>query len=120
MDKYTQQDAKILKYKFNNIYPLYVQKISAKGRSIEELNTIIKWLTGYTDDELQYYIDHEVSLKDFFDKASIHPNAHMIKGTICGYKIELIETPLTKYVRYMDKLVDELAKGKVMEKILRS
>ncbi|HAJ81203.1 MAG TPA: DUF2200 domain-containing protein, partial [Zunongwangia profunda] len=94
-------------------------KIEKKGRTKEELPQVIQWLTGFTNEKLQLLIANKVNFKEFFDQADLHPNASLIKGTICGYRIEDIETPLTKKVRYLDKLVDELAKARKMEKILR-
>ena len=114
-----EHDARIAKMVFADIYPLYVNKVEKKGRTREELNTVISWLTGYSDDELQALIDESVTFKTFFARADLHPNAHLITGMICGYRIENIETPLTRQSRYLDKLVDELAKGRKMEKILR-
>ncbi|MEM9142657.1 MAG: DUF2200 domain-containing protein, partial [Bacteroidota bacterium] len=96
-----------------------LNKVEKKGRTREELHAVIKWLTGFEDGELQGLIDEKVTFKTFFERARLNPCAHLIKGVICGYRIEDIETPLTKQARYLDKLVDELAKGKKMEKILR-
>lgn len=90
-----------------------------KGRTKEELHEVIKWLTGFDDKKLQELIDEKVSFETFFQRATLHPNAHLITGMICGYRIEEIENPLTRQARYLDKLVDELAKGRKMEKILR-
>ena len=90
-----------------------------KGRSIEELHQVIEWLTGFDKDTLQALIDEKVTIETFFSRATLNPNAPLIKGVICGYRIEDIETPLTRQARYMDKLIDELAKGRKMEKILR-
>ena len=101
------------------IYPLYIAKIEKKGRTIEELNQVIEWLTGFDSLKIQELIAEKVTFETFFEKAKLNPNANLIKGVICGYRIEEIENPLTKQVRYLDKLVDELAKGKKMEKILR-
>lgn len=104
---------------FAGVYPLYVQKVEKKGRTKEELDTVLCWLTGYTEKTLQKQIDKKVDLETFFAEAKLNPNASKITGVICGYRIEDIEEPLMKKIRYMDKLVDELAKGKKMEKILR-
>ena len=104
---------------FGSIYPHYVTKVEKKGRTKEELHQVLSWLTGFDDKKLQELIDQKATIETFFAEASLHPNAHLIKGVICGYRIEEIETPLTKQARYMDKLVDELAKGRKMEKILR-
>lgn len=115
-----EQNERISKMVFASVYPHYVSKVEKKGRTKEELHQVIQWLTGYDDDTLNEMIDKKVDFQTFFDNASPNPNADLIKGTICGYKIEEIDFPLTKQVRYLDKLVDELAKGKKMEKILRS
>tara|TARA_Y100000588_G_C13348903_1_gene541477 strand:- start:141 stop:506 length:366 start_codon:yes stop_codon:yes gene_type:complete len=112
-------DAKIAKMTFASVYPHYVTKVEKKGRTKEELHTVITWLTGFDDAKIQNLIDEKVTFADFFQQATLHPNAPLIKGSICGYRIEEIETPLTQQVRYLDKLVDELAKGRKMEKILR-
>ncbi len=105
---------------FVNVYPHYVNKVERKGRTKEELHTIIHWLTGYTEKGLAKVIADKTDFETFFAKAPrMHPNAHLIKGMICGYRIEEIEDPIMRQVRYMDKLVDELAKGRAMEKILR-
>ena len=105
---------------FASVYPHYITKVEGKGRTIEELHQVIAWLTGYDKNDLQEMIDKKVTFKTFFEKATLNPNATQITGVICGYRIEKIENPLTKQVRYLDKLVDELAKGKKMDKILRS
>ena len=112
-------DRKVAEMSFASVYPHYLAKIEKKGRTKEELRQVIQWLTGFTNEKLQLLIANKVSFKEFFDQADLHPNASLIKGTICGYRIEDIETPLTKKVRYLDKLVDELAKARKMEKILR-
>jgi hypothetical protein len=101
------------------VYPLYLTKIEKKGRTKEELHQVICWLTDYDEYTLQKYINEHITFADLFAQASINPNAEMIKGVICGYRIEEIENTLTKQIRYLDKLVDELAKGKAMEKILK-
>ena len=101
------------------VYPLYITKIEKKGRTIEELNQVIEWLTGFDNLKIQELIAEKATFETFFSKAKLNSNAHLIKGIICGYRIEKIENPITKQVRYLDKLVDELAKGKKMEKILR-
>ncbi|MEW2920079.1 DUF2200 domain-containing protein [Muricauda sp. ANG21] len=105
---------------FASVYPHYVTKVEKKGRSTTELHQVITWLTGFTEKDIQSLIDEKVTFEVFFEKAKLHPNAHLIKGVICGYRIEEIDNPLTQQVRYLDKLVDELAKGRKMEKILRS
>jgi len=110
---------RIKKMIFGAVYPLYLAKVEKKGRTKEELDHVIKWLTGFTQKEIDKHIVDRTSFDAFFTAANLHPNAILINGTICGYRIEEIEDPLTKKVRYLDKLVDELAKGKKMEKILR-
>lgn len=111
--------ARIEKMTFASVYPHYVTKVERKGRTIKELHQVIEWLTGFNDEKIQALIDENVTFAVFFQRAKLHPNAHLIKGVICGYRIEEIEHNLTKQVRYLDKLVDELAAGKKMEKILR-
>jgi hypothetical protein len=111
---------RIAKMTFASVYPMYIQKVEKKGRTKGELNEVIKWLTGFNDKKLQELIKEKVDFEIFFQRASLNPNAELITGMICGYRIEEIENPLTKKVRYLDKLVDELAKGRKMEKILRS
>lgn len=110
---------RIAKLIFASVYPHYVTKVEKKGRTKEELHEVITWLTGFDNNTLQQLINEKVTFETFFKRASLHPNAHLITGLICGYRIEEIENTLTKQVRYLDKLVDELAKGKKMEKILR-
>ncbi len=112
-------DQRFAKMTFALVYPLYLTKIEKKGRTKEELHTVIQWLTGFDNKKLQQLIDEKVSFEIFFEQASLNPNAHLITGMICGYRIEEIENTLTQQVRYLDKLVDELAKGRKMEKILR-
>ncbi|MDI1324356.1 MAG: DUF2200 domain-containing protein [Algoriphagus sp.] len=112
-------DERIAKMTFASVYPHYVAKVEKKGRTIDELHQVISWLTGYSEKEIQGLIQEKVSFAVFFENAQIHPNTSLITGMICGYRIEEIENPLTQQVRYLDKLVDELAKGKMMEKILR-
>ncbi|RIA09120.1 hypothetical protein OE09_0948 [Flavobacteriaceae bacterium MAR_2010_72] len=114
-----EHDARVAKLTFASVYPHYVTKVEKKGRTIEELHQVIEWLTGFDDNKLKELIDEKVTFETFFFNAKLNPNAHLIKGVICGYRIEDIETPLTKQARYLDKLVDELAKGRKMEKILR-
>lgn len=111
---------RIAKMTFASVYPHYVTKVERKGRTKEELHKVINWLTGFDDEAIQNLIDEKVTFETFFERAKLHPNAQLIMGTICGYRIEDLDNPLTKQVRYLDKLVDELAKGKKMEKILRS
>jgi len=120
MNDTTHHDDRIAKMAFATVYPLYVVKVEKKGRTEEELQQVIKWLTGYDKKKLQKLIEEKVSFEKFFKQASLNPNAHLITGLICGYRIEEIKNPLTQQVRWLDKLVDELAKGRKMEKILRS
>lgn len=119
MNTTPEHDSKIAMMKFASVYPHYVAKVEGKGRTKNELHQVITWLTGFNDDRLKEMIDEGATFETFFSKAKLNPNAHLIKGVICGYRIEEIETPLTRQVRYLDKLVDELAKGRKMEKILR-
>ncbi|WP_411896109.1 DUF2200 domain-containing protein [Winogradskyella sp. A2] len=114
-----EHDARVDNLKFSSVYPHYVTKIEKKGRTKEELHQVIEWLTGFNEKKLQELIEKQVTFKTFFEKANLNRNAHLIKGVICGYRIEDIETPLTREARYLDKLIDELAKGRKMEKILR-
>ena len=104
---------------FSSVYPHYIKKVESKGRSKAELDEVIHWLTGFDAAQQQALIDEQVTFATFFDRATLHPHAPLITGMICGYRIEDIENPLTQKVRYLDKLVDELAKGRKMEKILR-
>jgi hypothetical protein len=115
-----EHNERIAKMTFSSVYPHYVTKVESKGRTGEELHQVIEWLTGFDDKKLQEIIDEKATFETFFKKANLNPNAQLITGVICGYRIEEIENTLTKQVRYLDKLVDELAKGKKMEKILRS
>ncbi|MBO9566947.1 MAG: DUF2200 domain-containing protein [Niastella sp.] len=112
-------DQRIAKLTFAGVYPHYVTKVETKGRTKEELHQVIEWLTGFNNKKLQELIKEKVTFEEFFERATLNPNAHLITGMICGYRIEEITTPLTKKARYLDKLIDELAKGKKMEKILR-
>jgi hypothetical protein len=105
---------------FASVYPHYITKVEKKGRTRDELHTVITWLTGFTPTTLQQLIEDRVNFESFFAQATLHPNAHKITGVICGYRIEEIQNTLTRNVRYLDKLVDELAKGRAMEKILRT
>jgi len=114
-----EHNERIAKMTFASVYPHYVTKVEKKGRTKEELHQVIQWLTGFNDKKIQELIDKKVSFEAFFKQANLNPNAHLIKGVICGYRIEEIDNTLTQQVRYLDKLVDELAKGKAMEKILR-
>jgi len=113
------QDERIAKLTITTVFPLYINKVEKKGRTKAELIQVIEWLTGYNEKMLQELIDKKVNFENFFLNAKLNPNAQMIKGVICGYRVEEIENPLTQQVRYLDKLVDELAKGRKMEKILR-
>jgi hypothetical protein len=112
-------DDRIAKMTFASVYPHYVKKVESKGRTMEELHQVIQWLTGFDDKQLQQMKNDKATFETFFKEATLPPNAALIKGSICGYKVEEIENPLTQKVRYLDKLIDELAKGKKMEKILR-
>ena len=115
-DKHNERIAKMT---FASVYPMYVQKVEKKGRTKEELDQVIQWLTGFDNKKIQDLIKEKATFEKVFETASLNPNAHLITGVICGYRIEEIENALTKQVRYLDKLVDELAKGRKMEKILR-
>ena len=108
-------DQRIAKMTFASVYPMYLEK----GRTKEELHQVIQWLTAFDTKKLQELIEENVTFETFFQQASLNPNAHLITGVICGYRVEEIKNPLTQQVRYLDKLVDELAKGRKMEKILR-
>ena len=110
---------RIAKMTFASVYPMYLEKVEKKGRTKEELHQVIEWLTDFDDKKLQELINENVTFETFFGKAKLNPNAKLITGVICGYRIEEIENPTTKQARYLDKLVDELAKGRKMEKILR-
>ena len=114
-----EHDEKIAKITFSSVYPHYITKVEKKGRTKEELHQVIEWLTGFNIEKVNELIDRKVTFKTFFEEATLNPNSDLITGVICGYRIEEIETPLTKQIRYLDKLVDELAKGRKMEKILR-
>ncbi len=116
----TNHDERIAKMKFASVYPHYLAKVEKKGRTKAELHQVITWLTGFDDKKLQELIAEKATFETFFQNASINPSAHLITGVICGYRVENIENPLTQQVRYLDKLVDELAKGRKMEKILRT
>jgi len=114
--KHNEQIAKLT---FASVYPHYITKVEKKGRTIEELHQVIEWLTGFDEKALEELIEEKATFETFFKKATLHPNASLVKGVICGYRIEDLQNPLTQQVRYLDKLVDELAKGRKMEKILR-
>jgi len=115
-----EHNERIAKMTFASVYPHYVTKVEKKGRTKEELHQAIKWLTGFDEKKLQELIAEKATFETFFKKAKLNPNAQLITGLICGYRIEEIENTLTKQTRYLDKLVDELAKGRKMEKILRT
>lgn len=115
-----EHDAKIASMSFGAVYPHYVTKVVSKGRTEQELQTVIGWLTGIEEAELRQAIDDELSFEAFFANAELNPKAALVKGVICGYRVEAIETPLTRQVRILDKLVDELARGRPIDKILRT
>lgn len=115
-----KHDEKIAALTFSSVYPHYVTKVVKKGRTEEELTQVIQWLTGFNREKQLELIQEHVNFRTFFEQANLNPNAQLITGVICGYRIEEIETPLTKHIRYLDKLVDELSKGRKMDKILRS
>ena len=119
MNNSNTHNQRIAKMTFASVYPLYLEKIEKKGRTKEELHQVIRWLTGFDNKKLQELIKGNVTFEIFFQSASLNPNARLITGVICGYRVEEIKDPLTQQVRYLDKLVDELAKGRQMEKILR-
>lgn len=114
-----EHNERIAKMTFSSVYPHYLTKVEKKGRTKEELLEVIEWLTGFNEEKIQTLIDNKVTFKSFFEQARLHPNAPLIKGVICGYRIEEIDNDLTRQVRYLDKLVDELARGRKMDKILR-
>lgn len=120
MNVTAEQNERIAKMTFASVYPHYVTKVEKKGRTIAELHEVITWLTGFDKKQIQDCIDRKITFEQFFKEAKLHPNAHLVTGVICGYRIEEITYPLTRNVRYLDKLVDELAKGRKMEKILRA
>ena len=120
MNTTPEHDERMATMTFASVYPHYVAKVERKGRTRQELHQVIGWLTGFDDNKLQELIDEQVTFAGFFQQATLHPNAGLITGSICGYRIEAIENQLTRQVRYLDKLVDELAKGRKMEKILRT
>lgn len=119
MQTTNEHNERIAKMTFASVYPHYVAKVEKKGRTVEELHQVIEWLTGFNHKKLQEQMDKKVTFETFFSNASINPNAKLITGVICGYRVEEIENKLTQQVRYLDKLVDELAKGKNIEKICR-
>ncbi len=118
--KTTNHDERIAKMTFASVFPFYVEKVEKKGRTVNELYQVIEWLTGYDQEKVNALIDEKVTFEEFFRNATLNPNAHLITGVICGYRVEEIENPLTQQARYLDKLVDELAKGRKMDKILRA
>jgi hypothetical protein len=120
MNNTAQHDERIANMTFASVYPHYLAKVEKKGRTKAELHHVIQWLTGYKEEKLQVLVQEKATFETFFQQAELNPNACLITGTICGYRIETIENPLTQQVRYLDKLVDELAKGRKMEKILRA
>lgn len=120
MSKSPDHDQRIANLTFASVYPHYITKVEKKGRTRSELHQVIEWLTGYNEKEIQKLIDSKATFEQLFAKAKLNPNASMITGTICGVRIEEIQNPLTRKARYLDKLVDELAKGRPLEKILRS
>lgn len=105
---------------FATVYPLYVQKVERKGRSQEEVDEVVRWLTGFDDAELAKHLEAKTTFEDFFDDAELNPNACLITGVVCGVRVQDIEDPLMQKIRYLDKLVDEIAKGRAMEKVLRA
>ena len=111
---------RIYSLSFASVYPLYIEKVEKKGRTREELDEVIEWLTGFDDAQLRQHIDERTTFEDFFADADLNPNASLITGVICGMRVEEIEDPLMQKIRYLDKLVDELARGKAMPKILRT
>jgi hypothetical protein len=119
MNNSNNHNKRIAKLTFASVYPMYIEKVERKGRTKEELHQVIEWLTNFDNEKLQELIKENVTFETFFQKASLNTNAHLITGVICGYRVEEIEDPLTQKARYLDKLVDELAKGRKMEKILR-
>lgn len=120
MNKSDDHDSRIAKMTFASVYPHYVAKVEKKGRTKAELHQVVQWLTGFKEKELATMIDSKATFEAFFKKAKLNKNAGLITGVICGYRVEEISNPLTQQVRYLDKLVDELAKGRAMEKILRA
>jgi hypothetical protein len=120
MQTTSSHNEKIAKMTFASVWPHYVKKVESKGRTLQELYRVIQWLTGYNEQTIEELIAQKVSIKEFFERAQLNPLAHKITGVICGYRVEDIQDPLTRKVRYLDKLIDELAKGKTMDKILRN
>jgi hypothetical protein len=119
MNKPSNHDERMAKMTFSSVYPHYINKVEKKGRTKKELQQVIEWLTGFDEKKIEALIEEKATFEKFFQQAKLNPNAHLITGLICGYRIEEIENPLTQKVRFLDKLVDELAKGRKMDKILR-
>ncbi len=119
METTDKHNERIANMTFAQVYPYYLAKVEKKGRTKEELHQAIKWLTNFDENKIKKLIDEKITFKVFFEKAKLNPNAKLLRGVICGYRIEEIENSLTRQVRYLDKLVDELAKGREMNKILR-
>lgn len=120
MEVTDKHNERIATMTFASVYPHYVTKVEKKGRTKDELHQVIEWLTGFDENTINRLIEEKVTFKTFFERAMLHPKAQLITGMICGYRIENINNDLTRKARYLDKLVDELAQGKKMEKILRS
>lgn len=118
--KATDEKPWIFTQSFASVYPHYVEKAEKKGRSKEEVDQIIKWLTGYTPKRLQTHLDKETDFEPFFAKAKMNPNRELITGVVCGVRVEEVEDPIMRNIRYLDKLIEELARGKAMDKILRT
>ncbi len=116
----SHHDERMAKMTFASIYPHYVTKVEKKGKTVAELHQVITWLTGYNNAQIQKQIDTKATFEEFFNNANLNPNAHLITGVICGYRVEEITNKTTREVRYLDKLIDELARGKKMESILRT
>jgi len=116
----SHHDARIAAMTFASVYPHYVTKVEKKGRTLAELHQVIEWLTGFDEARVQQLVEEEATFEQLFNQATLHPNAGRIKGVICGYRVEEISNPVSQFARYLDKLVDELARGKKMEKILRT
>lgn len=114
-----EHDQRIAKMTFASVYPHYIAKVERKGKTIEELHQVINWLTGFDERKIAELVERQVSFAQFFEEADLNPNAGLITGLICGYRVEEIENPLTQKVRYLDKIIDELARGKKMKSILR-
>ena len=120
MKETANHDRRMAEMVFGSVYPHYVVKVEKKGRTVDELHQVIEWLTGFDEAAVKEHIERKTTFEQFFNEAKLNPNAHLVTGVICGYRIEDIENPLTRNVRYLDKLVDELAKGRDIAKILRA